>query len=396
MKVLQLYNRYRSEFGGEDAVVEATAALIEKRGGEALLFERSSRGLDESLGGKLRAFASGLYNPTSRRELASLLQTDRPDVVHAHNLYPLLSPSVLVACREARIPVVLSLHNYVLTCPTTNHLSHGQACDRCSGGREVQCVLRNCRGNLLESTAYALRSASARKLGFFHDLVDRYLALSEFARDKLVAAGFDADRIEVLPNSVAIPHESAAADPTVGRYVAFAGRMSHEKGVEVLLEAAAALPDTPFHLAGDGPLLDRLSAAAPSNVKFLGRLSKEETAAHYRGARMLVLPSTCFEMCPLVISEAMSHGLPVLASRIGGLPELIDENETGHLFEPGDAKALAERVANLWQDPAECARLGRAGRAKAIREYGESPYGDRLMSLYAEVARRGAGVAPSR
>lgn len=386
MKVLQLYNEYRSMFGGEDVVVEKTAAMIEKSGNEALMFRRSSRGIDESMWLKIRAFASGIYSRSAQRDLSAVLLSERPDVVHAHNLYPLLSPSVLIACHEARIPVVMSLHNFVLTCPTVMHLSHGKVCESCRGGREYSCVLKNCRGDVLESAAYALRSASARRAGTFHQHVDRFIVLSRFARDGLVQEGFAADRITVLPNSVAAPHE--AADPSQGRYVAFAGRMSKEKGVSVLLDAAAELPDIPFRLAGDGPLLNELSARATPNVEFVGRLRHEETAEFYRGARMLVVPSVWYEMCPLVVSEAMSLGIPVVSSRIGGLPELVEEDVNGKLFEPGDSSSLRRIVAALWSDSARCSRLGSAGRANAIRDHGEASYQERLISIYREVIRR--------
>ncbi len=391
MKVLQLYNQYRSKFGGEDVVVESTRAIIEKNGGEALLFQRSSRGMDESLSGKFRAFANGFYSPSSRRDLDAVLREERPHVVHAHNLYPMLSPSVLLACRERRIPVVLSLHNYSLSCPTSAHLSSGKTCDRCLNGREYFCVLKNCRKNIFESTAYALRSASARKFGFFRNYVDRYIALSQFARERLVNNGFEAARIRVLPNMVSIPHE--ACDPSRGGYVAFAGRMVEEKGVETLLDAARALPEVPFRLAGDGPRYDSLRARAAtlSNVSFVGRLSQGETTNFYRGARMLVIPSIWYEMCPLVISEAMSHGLPVVASRLGGMTELVDEDVTGVFFEAGNAGDLERCISALWRDRAACVRLGEAGRAKAAQEYGEAAYGDRLIALYEEVIRRGAG-----
>ena len=392
MKILQIYNEYRSLYGGEDVVVDKTSAVIEKSGNEALMFRRSSRGMDESWAQKFRAFANGIYSKSAYRDLSALLRDERPDVVHAHNIYPMLSPSVLVACREANIPVVLSLHNYVLTCPTVMHLSHGRICESCRGGREYFCILKNCRSNIVESMAYGVRSASARKFGFFHEYVDRFIALSEFARTRLAEEGFDSRRIEVLPNMVSIPH--AATDPAVGRYVAYVGRMSPEKGVGVLLDAAAKLPDTRFRLAGDGPLIEELRTRATANVEFVGRLRYEETAEFFRGARMLVIPSICYEMCPLVISEAMSHGLPVISSRIGGLPELVKEGITGRLFEPGDSTELAMQITQLWDDPAACVRLGEAGRVKAIREYGEETYSERLMSLYEVVAQRGAGATP--
>ncbi len=392
MKLLQIYNQYRSLCGGEETVVHRTAALVEKHGGRATLIVRSSRGLENSLAGKFRAACSGIYSIDAYREVADAIRRDRPDVVHAHNLYPLFSPSVLVACHRAAVPVVLSLHNHLLTCPNTDHLYHGQICERCTGGSEYWCMVRNCRRNFLESTAYAVRSMVARKLRLFHNNVTLFVALTEFAKQRLIDAGFDAERICVLPNMVDV--DSRPVDPADGQYVAFAGRISREKGIDTLLAAASRLPDVPVRLAGDGPLLDRLTEQAPASTTLLGRLNGQSMTAFYRGARFVVLPSTCFEMCPLVVSEAMSHGLPVVASRIGGIPELVDDGVTGLLFEPGNAADLADKIWTLWNDPELCRRLGRAGREKAVRQYGEDVYYQRLTKFYNRAISEPRGLSP--
>lgn len=387
MRVMQVYNQYRSMHGGEETVVKMTAELVEKRGGEARLLIRSSRGLDKSLAGKFRAFANGIYSRAAYREMAALLEADRPDVVHAHNLYPLLSPSVLVACGRASVPVVLSTHNYVLTCPTTHHLHKENVCQRCAGGKEHWCVLKNCRQNFWESVAYATRSLVARRLGLYRYGVAIFIVLSAFARRKLVDAGFDADRIVVLPNMVG--RERPRANPERGQYVAFSGRMSKEKGIDTLLRAAQRLPDLRVRLAGDGPLLDELRRQAPANAELPGRLDADAMTTFYQNARFLVVPSKCFEGCPLVVSEAMSQGLPIIASRIGGLPELVDDGVTGWLFEPGNAEELAQKIRLLWDDPDLCRRMGRAGREKAQREYSEDVYYERLTAAYARAMELG-------
>ncbi len=392
LRILQLYNQYRSEIGGEENVVRSTAAIIEKAGGRAQLYQQSSRGLDAGLAGKFRAFASGVYSSSARREVAKLLSDNRFDVVHAHNLYPLLSPSVLIACREANVPVVLSLHNYMLTCPTTHHLSHGKICEQCTAGRVLPCVLNDCRENRLESVAYALRSKVAHWRRHFRDNVDRYIALSEFARKKLIAAGFPRERIVLLPNWAASGHPRV--DAGVGEYVAFSGRLRNEKGVDLLLEAAVQHPEIPFRIAGEGPLQAELIGRAPRNVSFLGRLDADALVAHYRGARMLVAPSRWYEMSPLAVTEAMSHGLPVVASRVGALPELVEEGVTGALFDNNDASDLASKIETLWQNPERCRELGVNGRFKVEREYREETYRERLFAIYREAirARRGRGV----
>ncbi|HZZ30146.1 MAG TPA: glycosyltransferase family 4 protein [Pirellulales bacterium] len=389
MKVLQVYNDYRTHCGGEGAVVQMIHALLEKRGHQARLFTKTSKGLDASLLGKVRAFANGIYSRSSYRDMAQILHAERPDLVHVHNLYPLISPSVLVASHRARLPVVMTSHNYMLTCPVVNHLHKGQVCERCLGGREYWCVVKNCRENLAESMAYALRGFIARKLNWFQRHVTLHMVLSEFAKARLVKEGFEESRIAVLPNMVNLGPEQN--DRTLGSYVAFSGRMKEEKGVDVLLAAAPRLPDVPFRLAGDGPILDELRKNAPANVLFVGRLEPNQMAAFYAGARFLIVPSKWYEGCPLVVSEGMSQSLPVIASRIGGLPEFVDDGVTGLLFEPGNSVELAERIRLLWGNPDLCLQMGTAGRRKASQEYNENLYYERLMSIYREALKLARG-----
>jgi glycosyltransferase involved in cell wall biosynthesis len=382
MRLLQLYNEYRSLFGGEDKVIQMIASLVEKHGGQSRLLLRSSRGLDKSLRLKLRAFFSGFYNYGAIREVHQVIEAYKPDVVHAHNLYPLFSPSALVACRRAGIPVVVSFHNFTMTCPNTSHLCRGQICERCAGGREIQCVLKNCRGHLSESATYASRFYFERKMGMFKKNADLFISLTRFAKKKLITTGIEPSRIRVLPNmaDLGVP----VTDPAAGGYVAFAGRMSYEKGVHTLLNAAKKLPGIPFRLAGGGPLTSALKKIAPPNAQFVGQLDGNEIKQFYTDARLLVLPSECYEMCPLVISEAMSHGLPVVASNIGGIPELVEDGQTGYLFEPGSSDHLKDRIQRLWDYPRRCRTLGKNGRLKAVSQFGENVYYRKLAAIYNE------------
>jgi glycosyltransferase involved in cell wall biosynthesis len=386
VKILQLFNQYRSLFNGEERVVEMTAALLARHGHDAELWTRSSRGLESSLAGKVQATFSAVYNPSARREMEARLKANRPDVVHAHNLYPQFSPAVLATCRKRGVPTVMTVHNHINTCPRSDHLLKGSICERCVGGREYHCVLQNCRGNLLESAAYAARSAIARRLRLFVDNVTTVIALNDFMGKRLVGAGFRPEQIVVLPNMVEMAEEPA--DASIGGYAAFSGRISTEKGIDTLLAAAAQAADVPVRLAGGGPLFDEMQARATPNVVMHGQLHSEQMATFYRGARFLVLPTKCFEGCPLVISEAMNHGLPVIASRIGGIPELIDDGVTGFLFEPGNAPELTAKIQTLWNSPALCRQMGLAGRAKAEREFGETAYHNRLLEIYRGAIQR--------
>lgn len=312
--------------------------------------------------------------------MEQVLGTNRPDIVHVHNLYPLFSPSILVACRDAGVPVVMSIHNQQLTCPKSDHLYRGKICERCIGGREYNCVLQNCRANIMESVAYATRSAFARKRRLFHDNISLFIALSDFSKQRLAQAGFDEDRIVVLRNMA--PDVATPTDPTQGEYAVFAGRMSPEKGVDTLLEASRLLPECPVRLAGDGPTFEQMTALAPDHAELLGGLDRPAMEQLYRGAKFLVLPSVTYEMCPLVILEAMSYGLPVITSRIGGQRELVEDGVTGLLFDPGDATDLAAQMKRLWHDPDMCRRMGKAGSDRARSQHSEGAYYERLLDVY--------------
>ena len=393
MKVMQVFNQYRSLFNGEEAVVLRTQSLLRSRGVASPLWMPSSRDI-QGLAAKAGAFIGGIYNRRARQEMLDRLRWERPDLVHAHNLYPLLSPSVLGACRSEGVPVVMSLHNQQLTCPVASHLRNGEKCEKCYGGREHHCVLQNCRGNLVESIGYALRSRVARRFGLLQRNVNQFIALTEFAKRRLVGAGFDRRQIAVLPNMVETIHPPV--DPSHGMYVAFAGRLSPEKDPLTLLRAAGEAPQCLVRLAGGGPLEEEVLAARPANVEFCGRVPTESMPDFYRGARCLVLCSNAFEMCPLVISEAMSHGLPVVASRIGGIDELVEDEVTGLLFEPGDHRQLSDHLRRLWDDPQLCRRLGQAGHDKAREQFSSDAYFNRLMQIYHQAMGRPAEAPVSR
>ena len=281
--------------------------------------------------------------------------------------------------RRAGVPVVASVHNQHLTCPRSDHLYHGELCDRCVGGGEINCVLRNCRDNIFESVAYAARSAFARRSRLFHDNVTLFIALSQFAKERLITAGFDGDRIVVLPNMV----NDAAVRPIRDRASTPRSR-PHERG-----EGCADPPrcgcwtsDEQVRLAGSGPLLDELSQSAPANVKLLGRLDSEQMQGFYRRARFVVVPSITYEMCPLVILEAMSHGIPVIASALGAQRELVDDGVDGLLFDPGDAEDLRRAMRRLWDNPELCHELGQAGYRRVREQHSRESYYRRLSEIY--------------
>ena len=378
MRIIQVNNRHRI-LGGSDIMAENTVHLLKKKGLDVLPLTYSSLDLGSGFSGKIRAFLYGLYSLPGWAAMSKAISMFQPDVVHIHELYPFFSPWILKVCRQAGIPVVMTCHDFRLLCPIVTLYNRGATCRLCFSGREYWCVLKNCRGNILESLAYSLRSFIARKLKLFHNNVTLFLALTKFGKSYLLETGISASRIEVIPNMTAIPDDPA--DPPKGHYIAFVGRISPEKGLDLLIQVARKT-GLPFRVAGDYSVMPDLVQTAPANMQFLGLLGRTELMDFYRKARFLVFPSTWFEGCPMVLLEAMSMGLPIIASKIGGVGEIVEEGETGLLFDPRNAEELAAKIEMLWQRPEWCRQLGVAGRKKAVREYSKDVHFARLMGAY--------------
>jgi glycosyltransferase involved in cell wall biosynthesis len=389
MKIIQVHNWHRYG-GGADAVVEATTRLLRERGHEAILFTRDSRKLGKGLSGRMRAFVCGIYSSSGRSAMEKLLRENKPDIVHVHELYPFISPWALVECKRAGVPVVMTCHDYQLSCPITQRYRRGVNCDLCAGGREYWCALKNCRSNIFESIGYALRGMLARNQRLFLDNVTRYMTASEFVKQWLVGSGCPEESVTVVPYSVSIPRSDT--DPPSGKYVAYAGRFDPVKGIATLLTSVRRT-GLPLCLAGDYSPMPEIIKMAPPNAQFMGHLGRQGLASFYRKARLLVVPSTCLEAFGLVSAEAMAHGLPVIASRTGGIPEVVEDGKTGLLFEPGDAEELASKMRWLWERPDLCLQMGSAGREKAVREYSDDVYYQRLLAVYETTVKEGAATA---
>jgi len=403
MRICIVHNSY-GKFSGEEAAVGAQREILEVHGHRVCLFQKDSTGLNRMFLGKSRAFFSGIYNARSRREIANLIREHHPNLVHIHNLYPWISPSILPECHAAGVPVVMTVHNYRLICPNGLHMPKGrhQICERCCGGREYWCVLRNCEREYFKSLGYALRTYAARRLRFFTDNVTLFVCLTDFQRRRLLAEGYPPGRLRVLPNMCPSSTNASSDAPDSGAFVGYVGRISPEKGMELLLAAAMRLPKIAFRLAGDHHTMRHLLQKSSDNVSFLGGLDKPALSEFYGQSRLLVLCSTCFEGFPMTILEAMVHNRPVVAPRIGGIPEIVDDGQTGLLFAPGNASELAEKIQYLWDRPNLCRQMGHSGRQKALREYSAERHYDSLLATYEEAIQlisttardrlKGAGV----
>jgi glycosyltransferase involved in cell wall biosynthesis len=276
--------------------------------------------------------------------------------------------------------------NYRLFCPNGLHLSHGEVCERCLGGREYWCILRNCENSLLKSTGYAARNAAARLTGRITDTVDRFIVLTSFQKRRFSAGGIPSDKMAVLPNIA--PELPAPDSDDPGDQVGYVGRISPEKGIEDVLSAAARLPDIPFAVAGDHSAMPHLPPGSPKNVRWTGFLSGKALDDFYRRSRVLVFPGKWFEGFPNVIARAMAAGKPVIASDLGATPEIVEHNRCGLLFKPGDTAEMATRIRQLYGAPDTCRAMGAAGRLKAETQYSRRVVYNQLMGILTDARRR--------
>jgi glycosyltransferase involved in cell wall biosynthesis len=386
MKILIVHNAY-GKISGEEAAIDNLATMMAARGMVVQRFSRSSANIEETMLGKIPAFFSGIHNPFSRREFRRFLREFRPDIVHIHNLYPLISPSILPECTAQGIPVVMTVHNFRLACPNGLLLCNGELCHRCLGGREYWCVLRNCENSIFKSTGYALRTASARILRRYYNHVNHFICLNDFQRNLLIKEGLPAEKSSILPNPVLLSN-MISRNEGQGSYVAYVGRLSPEKDILTLIESARRLGDLQFKFAGSYHRMPEVAQRKSENCEFMGHLDSANLDQFYRNARMVVFATRCYEGFPTVLLEAMSHGLPVVCSRIGGLPEIVEDGITGLLYEPGDANELADRIRTLWQNPDLCKKLGEGGRKKVQKDYAADRLLDRLMGIYEKVIKK--------
>ncbi len=346
---------------------------------------------------RLRTAARIVHRPDARVAMAQALDRVRPDVVHLHNIYHQLSPSVLQPLARRGVPSVMTLHDYKLVCPTYQLLDHGRVCEACLPGRFHHAVTRRCnRGSLAGSALSAVETGLHRATGAY-DAVDVLVCPSSFLRAKMVQGGLPPARLAHLPNFCDLETIAPATAP--GRGVLYAGRLSHEKGVDVLLDAVRHLPaDLPVTIAGDGPeraaLEERAARVAPGRVVFLGRVGAAELHERMRAASVVVVPSRWYENQPMTVLEAYGTARPVVASRIGGLPELVDDGVTGALVDHDDPRALAEAVRILTVDPAVAHHQGREARRRAEERFGLADHVTGIARLYARAAaHRGRVVA---
>jgi glycosyltransferase involved in cell wall biosynthesis len=299
-------------------------------------------------------------------------------VVHVHNTLPLVSPSVFWAATRAGCPVVQTLHNFRLMCPQAMFLRHGKVCEDCLGRVPLLGVMRACyRESVVQTAALSSSLVWHRTIGTYNKAVTLFIALSQFSRNKFIEGGLPPERIVIKPNFV---EDAGAPDDGPRAGGLFVGRLSHEKGVGVLLDAVEADVLADFQVIGSGP--EEAKAKAKLGTSFVGYLPVSEILQRLRSAAYMVMPSIWYENFPRVLAEAYCSGLPVIASRLGAMPELVEEGRTGLLFNPGDAADLKAKFAWARAHPDAMREMGRHARQVYEARYTPERNHDRLLEIY--------------
>ncbi len=394
-------NNYFYLRGGAERVFLNEISMLQKHGHEVIPFSRRHEKNDFSeyskyfapdivydnvtIRGKILVSSKLIYSGECKKRFDDLLGIIRPNVVHAHNVYGRLTSSIIDASKKRSIPVVMTLHDYKLICPSYLMLSNGQACELCYGKRFFYCAVKRChRGSVAASVLYTFESyfnVFCKK----YDWIRYFICPSKFLLNKHGESGIPENKLVHVPNVVNA--SEFEPDHQGGEYILFVGRLSKEKGIITLLKALKGL-DVRLRIAGDGPMLPECVSYVKENniinVKFEGYKSGEELRNIYRKAAFVVFPSECYENAPMTILEAFAYGKPVIGTNIGGIPELVADNVTGLLFEPGDHEMLQEKIEYLLCNPSLTTQMGKKARQKIEMEYNAEMHYDKLIEVYSK------------
>jgi glycosyltransferase involved in cell wall biosynthesis len=377
--VLVLHNRYRSQ-GGEERAASELAALLRERGHTVKLLERQSEHLT-GVSGRLRGGSAMLRGGSAPAEVTDAVREIGADVVHAHNTVPLFGPRALAAAKQAGARVVMHLHNYRLVCAIGIAYRDGAPCTRCQGPHTWPGARLRCRGNVPEALTYAI--GISRQQPQILEAVDRFIVTTHGSERILGQLGLALPEHDVINNFLpasAFAERSAAGG---GRHALYAGRLAEEKGIDTVIEAAKRA-GVPLAIAGEGPdevRLRDLAAHSSHEIEFLGQLGAEELNRVRAEAAMVLVPSRWHEPHPYAVCEAMAAGVPVLASDLGGLPEMVGADST---VAPADHDAWAEAMGRLWNERGLRRRRGEEALARARELFGEDRYYESLMGCYAK------------
>lgn len=397
MKIALVHNTYQWP-GGEDIVVKQEQDLLRSAGHQVLEYRRSNLEIaNDTLVRQIKLAQRAIWSSDTYQGFRALLRQEKPDVVHVHNTFVMISPSIHWACAAENVPVVQTLHNFRLFCPQGTFLRNGKICEECREHSLLRSLAYGCyHGSRFATGAAALVSATHRWAGTWSHKIDCYIVVSQFARKKFEQGGLPPEKLFVKPHFV---YPDPGPRTSRGDYVLFVGRFTPEKGLPTVLSAWKQIKTrVPLMIVGDGPLRESLEGQAAQlshgRVIFRGHLPRDETLAAVKGAKVLLCASECYEQGPATILEAYACGVPVIAPALGPIDEVVDAELTGLLFQAGNAAQLAEKIEWALLHEEHLEDMGRRARARYESDYsGEKNYA-RLLEIYERaISSRGHAIA---
>lgn len=410
MNILAIHNSYHIA-GGADRCFFELNELLRSQGNDVSLFSRKDSKnifssyskyfapeLDFDLGKRrirqIKSLMEMFYSVACKRGVERLIKRIRPDLVHLHNIYGRISPSILPILKREKIPIVQTIHDSKYACPNHRMFANGSICEACKGGRYYNAFLKKCsHGSGLFSAVLTLEAYFHRWLNYYDKYIDAFISPSIFMRRKLIEHGMDERKTYYLPNFVNIANVVRNSEPSFeGIYF---GNLVVEKGVEVLIRAIARLKSGKFKIIGDGYMRNMFEKMAreiisvnAASIEFMGHLNLDRLREEISNSMMVIVPSIWYENSPMAVLEAFSEGRPVIGSRIGGIPEMIKEGATGLLFDPGDSNGLSEKIWEMLSDRERTVQMGRNAKKWVMENRNPEEYYEKLVGIYNKVRAR--------
>ncbi len=409
MKVLLINNFYYGR-GGDCTYLFSLKRLLEAKGHKVIIFsmhhpENYDSEFSEhfvsyinfpdelkqfSISAGFDVLSRTVFSLEAKLKIEKLIEKEKPDIAHLQNVYHHITPSVLYSLRKNQIPIVWTLHDYNIICPNTSFLSHDKICEKCKKRKFYWPVITKCKKESFSASTMAAVETILHRIMNINDLVDIFITPSEFLRNKMIEYGFQGDNIKCLNNFNEVQLNNDSSD--AGDYYIYLGRLSQEKGLKTLIDAALMANSGHLKILGDGPLREDLKAyiAAKTNndtIELLGHVEHNEVIELLRKCSFVILSSECYENFPYSIIEAFACGKPVIASRLGGIPEIVRNWETGLLFEAGDSDNLSLKIKFFLNHQEKAVEMGKAARQFAEQELSRDKHYDRLSDIYTELLK---------
>lgn len=393
MKILILHNLHRTgSASGDDIVFKKEKELLKSHGHDVIGLNPSNDQFNKSnFFQKALIALQAPWSFSSFKKVKEIISKEKPDIVHIHNIFPFLSPSMYYAANAAQTSVIQTLHDFRFLCPMAFFMRGGVICEECKHGSSLRSIRYGCfKDSFVQTIPVALMIELHRKLNTFKKKIDHYICLTESQKEIYLSAGFDDNKISIKPNF--IEDTSATNENILGEYAVFIGRIGEEKGVKPLINAWKYLQDFQLKIVGDGPKLGEYKKYADNlglkSIEFMGYKEHNECMAILDKARFLIMPSIWYETFGLTIVEAFSHKKPVVASRLGAMADIVDDGRTGLLFKAGGPEDMAKKVKWLWDDPEKCIQMGENARKEYEERYTPEINYESLMNIYNEAIER--------